>query len=320
MPEMSFTVKFPDSRPGGTTPDGDWTYHHVLPWRYYYLCGYVLCMAYRYMIVMDNEASRGKSKQRNVGVAISALATGFWDTTKKAINTKALKTEFGAHCENFNFGQEVDAAGLWTLLKGVVTADPHQLDTDVRNSGQFSPNAVALACLGPRFGGFWGINGGQRIDDPEEHREKMRPRSSDVNWWTNLTAVGTALESFAPKIKENLPSTRELSITVKEDAWKIFHSAIFWLVQQRAGSPLFASADWAYKFNSAMVPLGLNEDYRGNAIGKMSKAAKVFRLLKADERAGNAVTASDFVRVTENGKRDVLYFRNGEQIVQVEAE
>ncbi|MCF7749283.1 hypothetical protein KQ945_00895 [Bacillus subtilis subsp. subtilis] len=318
MAEMKFKVKFPDSRPGGTTPVGDWTYHHVLPWRYYYLCAYVLCMAYRYMLIQDNAASRGKSGQVNIGPAIAALATRFWDASKKEIDSKGLKKEFGNDCLGFNFGAELDAAQLWKRIKAIATTAPNQLDTDVRNAGEFSPDAVARACLGPAFGGFWGINGGQRTDDPEELREKARPRSGDLNWWTNLTAIGTALESISPKIQENLPSSRELDVTLKEDAWLVLNNAIAWLVQHNSRAPSFAVADWCYKWNTAIVPVGLNEDYTGGALAKMGKGGKVFRLLVGNERlaVGNAVAeaASDFVRVTENGKRDVLYFRNGEDV------
>lgn len=318
MAEMSFKVKFPDRRPGGTTPDGDWTYHHVLPWRYYYLCGYVLCMAYQYMVIMDNAASRSKSGQRNTGEAIAGLASAYWDNSKKEIDRKGVLAKFGKNSWDFNFGAELDAAGLWKLTKGIVTADANFLDTAVRNSGVFDPDVVARACLGPPFGGFWGINGGQRTDDPEELRERVRPRSSDLNWWTNLNAIGTALESFAAAIQENLPSSRELNITIKEDAWRIFHSAVAWLVQNNAQAPVFAVGDWGYKWNSTVVPVGLNEDYTGNSRGKMGKAAKVFHLLAGNANLAGAsptaLAASDFVRVTEGGKRDVLYFRNGEVV------
>lgn len=318
MAEMNFKVKFPDSRPGGTTPEGDWTYHHVLPWRYYYLCAYVLCMVYRFMLIQDNAASRGKANQVNTGPAMAALATSFWDSSKKEVNAKSLKKEFGDNCLAFKFGAELDAPQLWKRIKAIATSAPNQLDTDVRNSGVFDPDTVARACLGPAFGGFWGINGGQRTDDPEELRENVRPRSGDLNWWTNLSAIGTALESMSPKIKENLPSSRQLEVTMKEDAWIVLNSAIAWLVQNNSRAPAFATADWGFHCNSALVPLRLNENYNGAARGKMGKGGKIFRLLIGNETlaVGNAaaVAGSDFVRVTENGKRDVLYFRNGEDV------
>ena len=310
--ELKFKVKFPDSRPGNTTPDGGegWTYHHVLPWRYYYLCAYVLCMVFRYMVIHENGLYRSQNKTRGTGPSTKALAQSFWDEKKGAVDQTSVRKVYGDDSIGFDFSGEIKAAEVWSLIATMVTSKNHALDEPVGSSSPIDPDVVARACLGPAFGGFWGINGGQRYDDPKELREPRAPNSAGENWWNRLGEVATALQAFCSAIAQNLPANRELEVVVKKDSWKILYSALQSIQISKYAAPSFDREDWIYRMNGSAYEVVLNGIAKESRTVK--KTGEVFALRKAEvlmEMPTN-LPAPDFVRIDDGAKKDCIAFRN----------
>jgi hypothetical protein len=183
MAEYHFTVQLPAARSGGTPDCDKWTFHHILPWKYFYCLAGIL--GYYYSGAL-NSFVRG-SPQLNTPEAIADLP----DTTG-ALGTIVTCNKDIAHSAGISIMSFVEMKNVIDKLartSGSVTE---------RITGATSKDklhAALVECTSPKFGGFPGMDGKQRSDDPGSTMEKTKPRNGDTAWWNAVTQIGETMQT-----------------------------------------------------------------------------------------------------------------------------
>ncbi|MCP5195926.1 MAG: hypothetical protein H6974_03905 [Gammaproteobacteria bacterium] len=177
MPNLQFQCTY-KSREGHAPNVNGWTYHHILPVRYYWSAAFILVKLLRL-----NQCRTAANPDLKIEFGDKNALDFLNDELD--ISNKDIKSICMSLHQNPNMGAEQQF--------------------NLALSGDLSSNeviATAVAPLtGPRYGGFAGMKGSdQRSDDPGSRVEKKKPYSFNQNQWTHLQEVGKALERCMSKI------------------------------------------------------------------------------------------------------------------------
>ncbi|WP_339494222.1 hypothetical protein [Pseudomonas sp. RA_105y_Pfl2_P56] len=177
MAEYVFTVKLPAARSGGTPDCDKWTFHHVLPWKYFYCLGSLLGYYQTAVILNYSQLTGGPPDVANR----TTLNTKFKDIVQCNNEITLVKSLLGM----------VEAQ---RLLNGLTRTSNGVADRLATETVSANISKLFVECTSPVFGGFPGMEGKQRNDDPESTMEKNRPFNGNATWWAALQAIGAKLE------------------------------------------------------------------------------------------------------------------------------
>lgn len=180
MATYSFTVQLPSKRSGGTPDCDKWTFHHILPWKYFYCLSAILGYYYHGSL---NSFVKG-SVTYNTPEALRELL----DTTTAFAPIVVCSTDV-IHSVGTSM---MSFAEMGRLVNGLARTGGDIVDKISKNSAKLHDHLVE--CTSPVFGGFPGMDGNQRSDDPKSSMEQTRPANGEVTWWTAVTEIGKLLE------------------------------------------------------------------------------------------------------------------------------
>lgn len=289
MAKLQFSVILP-SRVGAAPPSNHWAFHHVLPWRYYWMTGYLLTMLAKYRIHSTQWASlEGHQLQEPLDAEANLMrAAKPARGGKKAAKTPELKDLYGT--DHKNFACEDEPTELLRLCEGMHGAGvgaANAVNAQVVQDGKLVAANISGLCTNPRWGGFEGMNGSeQRLDDPHSECEGRRPYSGAGEWWTSLTNLKHCLERCAPKLTA-VPDDRKLQVTLSEADRRILVHEVRKLDHDYNAVLAFNPSDWNYMVNNEKINW-LFVTGTG-AVALKSEIAKVFALNADGNGGGTAV-------------------------------
>ena len=282
------TIQFEVTLPGRTTNApavNSWTYHHVLPWRYYWLAGYIVGVLIRYKIASEDwvESLNEHTLKDPLKAEHDSTRTG------KKDDEKTRKSLFGGDYKSFSV-----AESPFELLKMCdemhYPGSTHVMTGGASGGGTMDFEAIANLCTCPLFGGFAGMNGSQqRTDDPGDQCEPRRPHSHDAAWWTEVTTLKNCLGRICDKISA-VPEDRKLPVKIKQNDSTIMIATLRSLIADyKTAIPPFNPADWDYKINKGARIAWTLVTGIPVAVAQGSQIADVFSL-NDDGQGGGTVT------------------------------
>ncbi len=237
----------------GNAPECDhWTYHHILPWRYYYLAGHALATVAKYTLLTNPRFLDGLARQGEGLIAALNGAVREGQGADGRSSGSALRRLFGPGHEGFGAGRnesspraEFTPLALIRLLTGLHSGVPNRIIRD----RTLDPDSIAELCAAPPFGGFAGMTPDDRLDDPEGNPEPVRPRSFDPDHWGLLAKLRKLLEKYAGGI-EAVPDGsdgRTLRVVLTEDVWTLLIPYLRDLTGSHNRVHPFTPADWDFR-------------------------------------------------------------------------
>lgn len=283
MARLVFRINFASRSAKSPTDDG-YTYHHILPWRYYYAAGVILAQVARRMIVglSFNETS---GRPRFNAKALQA-ATQELDSAPK------LVAAYGTGHEDFRnelVASTIKAFDLLNLCRSMhrTGATVNVIDASLKAAGGFHFGAIGNLCGAPLFGGFLGMLREHRRDDPGDAPEQHRAYSVDQTQWAALQLLATHLHAFCPELSGvNAGSTIEANVDA--DTFKLFKANLDMLVAKHNRRAVFEPADWTLAAN------GLHAwEYIVNAtsVTNTSAVGPVMQIRTSPTQPGGSVVA-----------------------------
>ncbi|QCP53543.1 hypothetical protein FAZ95_31370 [Trinickia violacea] len=186
MADYQLTVQLPPKRTGKTPDCDSWTFHHILPWKYYYCLAAVL--GYYYAGSLNSFVR--SSPLYNTPQALAELPN-----TVTALGSIVTCDSDIVHSAGKSMMSFVEVKNV--IDKLARTAD--SVTERITNAtSKETLHAALVSCTSPVFGGFPGMSGDQRSDDPKDANSKMEPTkpfNGDPAWWTAVTSVGHALQA-----------------------------------------------------------------------------------------------------------------------------
>jgi hypothetical protein len=239
MPALAFTVKLPAARPGQAqrqTEDG-WTYHHILPWRYYFLMGAMLVHMFRAMLATRVRYYTSLSPGTPLRIAAE---------NEMVELRRGLRAVYGDEAEGFDDDLARVPMHLWQTIRQLDRQGGTLIDEVVRATRRINADAIALETLAPAFGGFAGMDGSRfRADDPGENYEEQKPNSLDNLQWSRISEIRQVCRSFDPAIAD--VTVRRLSgrLTTVQ-GWNVLLTAVRVLLGRYNQVAPFNPHDWDY--------------------------------------------------------------------------
>lgn len=262
MAQLTFQIPY-TSREGHCPDVGGWTYHHILPVRYYWCAAFIMLKLIRLQYCQ--------------GQGIDKI--------------KTFTQEFGKEASGF----DGDIATKSDIIASIMSLH-HAGGNNVRPglaADQSNPEnmaAIARECTGPRYGGFAGMNGSsQRTDDPGSRIEKKRPLSFPEEKWALVQEVGNILTRCVANITtgENGP----YACTVNEkNATGLLH-CLRTLRTEWPGICLFNCTDWKTTAGKNGWRYLTNPGV-ANTTPRQGQCGNIFSLVSAAQEAGVGVAVS----------------------------
>ncbi len=225
MPELTFTI--PDASRSMNTPACDsWTYHHILPYRYFRSAAYILIKLIRLL-----ELKVKKDQGGDLGTAL-AEEFGASDALDVLNDLEVNKREVIEICANLHHspGTSKEITDLRTF-PGPDLSDPDVIMGTAKLLGN------------PKYGGFAAMDPGHRADDPKSGREKNRPPSFNAEQWKTLKNLGNVLERAVPKITAGEKGEYTCKLSVP-DAKELIHDLRVLRDTYNSLVPGFEASDW----------------------------------------------------------------------------
>ncbi|MBN7822811.1 MULTISPECIES: hypothetical protein [Gammaproteobacteria] len=180
MATYSFKVQLPPRRSGGTPDCDKWTFHHILPWKYFYCLSAIL--GYYYYGTVASFV-RGHPTLNTPENRAGLLDTATVFAPIVVCNTSIVQSE-GVSM--------MSLVEMERLINGLARTGGSIVDKISQNAVRLHDHFVE--CTSPVFGGFPGMDGNQRSDDPKSSMELTRPSNGDASWWSAVTDIGKLLE------------------------------------------------------------------------------------------------------------------------------
>jgi hypothetical protein len=285
MSRITFSISFAARSDNTPTADG-WTYHHILPWRYYYATGVVLAQVAR--LLMVGKTYHPKSKYNH-----NVLEKVFKD-----LDSKNLTQEYGIDYSQFKSAaadSQVTAFGLLDLcntLHGAGNQNQNAMNASLIRRNGFDFGEIGNLCGAPRFGGFLGMAPEHRQDDPGNNAEPNRPASLPKERWGALNLLRTHLTKFAPGML-GASAGSKITATVDWETFELFSVNLQKLIRSHDFPTPFQPSDWGL-VSSKQKPWGY---LRGKLPTVMigSRVDRVFEVKTSnDASCGQFVAAADF--------------------------
>lgn len=111
---------------------------------------------------------------------------------------------------------------------------------------------VGKICASPHFGGFSGPDETQRVSDPSDRPETVRPKSTPLDWWTALKQLETLITGLVPSLaerKDELANVPVDDVAIARDA-KAIAGQIRSLSDFNKAPRPFEAGDWRYSPNA----------------------------------------------------------------------
>lgn len=256
---MNGSLNFSLTLPSGSsaTPKCDrWTFHHVLPRRYFYFCSYTLVMAARYQCRELNQLE---------GLARHAAFAAI----RRSCEIDAKSPVYGDRSAEFG-RLSLSAGRLIKLIKSMASSEFNR----VLSTRGLDGDAIASTCRAPRFGGFAGMNGAQRADDPQDRPERIPPYSAcgRKDWWGALSLLKQRLNACCQELPD-ATGGKEVEASAKRDDVEGIINQLNILTQNHNDVHPFAAGDWDYKVMGSKRPWELI-----NEVGTGQEAGPYFEL------------------------------------------
>jgi hypothetical protein len=183
MAEYQFVVQLPEARTGGTPVCDKWTFHHILPWKFFYCLAALLGYYYAGSL---NSFVRGTAPY-NTQEAIADLPK-----TKEALGSIVSCDDAIVHSAGRSIMSFVE---MKTVIDKLARTGGSVTERITGATSKDTLHAALVDCTSPVFGGFPGMDGTQRSDDPGSTMERTKPFNGDAAWWTAVTEIGNALQT-----------------------------------------------------------------------------------------------------------------------------
>lgn len=234
MSEISFDVNFGSRNDATPTHDG-YTYHHVLPWRYYYLAGYILGSVARLHVLRD-----------------TTLTGKYIEQAVKVLRSKnlPLDKEYGKGYEAFDNDLSMSVKDLLDMcfrMHGVGVQNVNSIEAILRGE-EFDLTAIGDRCSAPSFGGFLGMAPGHRKDDPKSNPEMIRPFGSSEAWFGALALLQKALEAIAPGITA-AKAKSQIKANLTHEKFDKLIQQLRTLIRDHNNFYPFQASDWYIDYN-----------------------------------------------------------------------
>jgi len=223
MTQLAFQCTYTSRE--GHCPDCDsWTFHHVLPVRYYWTAAFILVKLLRLQQCRGQGASGGADLKAEFGTASALDFFGEFDMEKKDVREICLSLhKTPAH------NKTVAALGQ--------DFSKQDLSKDETIAG------IVGELTGPKYGGFAGMKPDQRTDDPKSKIEPKRPPSFNTVHWTHLQDLGKELERCMEKLATEVNGPYACKLT-PERAQSLLHHLRVLKNDYGGGVPRFNPSDW----------------------------------------------------------------------------
>jgi hypothetical protein len=248
MAALEFTVDLPSSRPGSAQRrmDDGWTYHHILPWRYYFLMGAMLVHMFRAMLASRPAYHTTLAPGSALAVAVANEMAGDLGRGVTAV--------YGRDAADFDDDAARRPIDLWKTIRRLDRQGGVLIDEVVRATRRLSPEAIALETLAPAFGGFAGMDGSRfRADDPGENYEQQKPHSLAEPRWYRISQIRQTCRSFNPGIADVTVRRLKGKLT-SVDGWNVLLTAVQVLLDRHDRVAPFDPHDWDYLHTLTRVP------------------------------------------------------------------
>ena len=280
MPSLSFSCPY-TSREGHCPKVNGWSFHHILPVRYYWTAAFILVKLIRLLQCRQKGASGGADLKAEFGTK-DALAL-FADFDPK-------RSDLAATCLSLHNNPAA------CMAKPRLEADsPNEDLSDPANIA-----SIVFELTGPRYGGFTGPAGSeQRVDDPGSGPEPKKPAGFTQAQWDLLEEVSEVLERCMSKLASNVNGPYQCTLSA-DDAKILLHSLR--TLKNDYGTAVydFKSTDW--KISRVADWYYLDESMAQDAnnlphITRQGQCGKIF-YLGDDSLGGQTMSQSDFTHLT----------------------
>ncbi|QEH35996.1 hypothetical protein OJF2_45540 [Aquisphaera giovannonii] len=222
MPTLQFSCPY-TSRVGHCPGANGWTYHHILPVRYYWCAAYIMVKLIRLRNSPQDADLRGEFGIKKKSDFLTHLEDDIPEKTLRKNLVRLHNTPNAVAIQNLNQALSADLSQPDNICAAV---DP---------------------LTGPKFGGFSGMNGSShRCDDPGSLIEKTKPASFDQDRWDQIQMVGSILNQCIKKIAHQPNGPFDCVISDKQLVCLIASLSSLADNNPANAHPFFAS-DWKIK-------------------------------------------------------------------------
>lgn len=271
MPTLKFKVPYA-SREGHCPNCDGWSFHHVLPVRYFWSAAYILVKLLRLQECRNSGKKGDADLKAEFGTPDALDFFGEFDAKRADILAACLSL----HRNPGNNNAKVKLAAI---------PGPDLSSVDVIRD-------IVGELTGPKYGGFAGMAPDQRLDDPSSALEKKKPSGLNPVQWEQLMDLAIALQRCIPKIAGETNGPFDCQVS-GESAVELLHCLR--ILRDRFSHSVydFRVTDWSLILRGKSVEwnfLGEAEvPVAGDPhqIGREGVCGKVFRL--DDETFGFAI-------------------------------
>lgn len=234
---MEFKLILPQRPPGGgvqNNGDGKFTYHHILPYRYFWLLGWVNLLGSG--LVSHSELLR-------------TLGTVYLE---KLIR-KPLFFSVSSPDDSVTLDlppHSVERCKSYLIQMGRRTFfGQNQVETVLRQPPILTAIVCPL-CTSPNYGGFMGPDSPFRSDDPGFDPERRKPATFDLVKWEALMAIARRLLLMCSDLgKYHSPGSLVAINVTSDDIVQLLHEQHILLTHDRLAGKVHSAieSDWLYK-------------------------------------------------------------------------
>lgn len=259
---FEFNTKIPD-RCGSPPGNDGYTYHHYLPWRYYWLSACII-----------SNLSRAKLScidDKDI-VQISLASKACLLSEKK----KKLPFTLNKKCKDFLYHIKLDEL-IVLLIKLAGGRTLPGISSHFTNDG-IDFNNLAKLCANPLFGGFFGPPSSCRSDDPDDQCEVLWPRSTPADKCPKgrLESLRGALVSSCDNIS-TANSGVPITVVINSEIVCQIYNDLSALITSYNSCYLFNPSDWGMNKKTGNQTWGFVKNEKD-----LSKGAKAGRVLFLD--------------------------------------
>lgn len=275
MPDLVFDC--PYTSRDGHCPDCDgWTFHHILPVRYFWTAAFILAKLIR---LQQCQADKSADLKAEFG---SANATDFFaDFTMEKKDVRQICLSLHRTPEN----------------NGAIA----KLSTNLPQEDLSNPDNIAgivAELTGPKYGGFAGMSPNQRTDDPKSNIEPKRPASFNATQWVHLQDLAKLLQRCMDKIASETNGPYKCTVSTKSATELLHHLRILKNDYGHAVTQ-FSASDWRMSTGKDWYYLKLpNGAPDPQQIKRWGTCTELFKL-GDDALGGMAMKTSDLIHATK---------------------
>jgi hypothetical protein len=291
MPDLQFSVPFKSRE--GHCPDCDgWSFHHVLPVRYFWSTAFILVKLIRLQQCKDtgggSQTASSSKTARSPRRGGSSKSGGSSEEAGPNLNKEFGTNDALGFCQELTLKRQELIALCESLHRtpdnNTARQSLESADLDLSNSETIA--AIAHDLTGPKYGGFAGMKPDQRTDDPGSHVEPQRPLSFNQDQWTELQNLAQVLEeSLGKRFKKE--SNGPFPCTLDHDkVSRLLHCLRILRNRFGRGVHPFKPSDWQMKDRPSWYYISGIPKKDLQAFGRAAICGDVFNLDDDGTRGG----------------------------------